>query len=186
MNRFEQATFGAGCFWCVEAVFQRLEGVEKVVSGYSGGSVEHPEYRQVCSGKTGHAEVCQITFDPSRISYGQLLEVFWKTHDPTTRNRQGNDVGPQYRSVIFFHDDEQKRLAQEYKAKLDGEKIWDRPIQTGILPFEKFWPAEEYHRNYYNSNPSQQYCALVIAPKIRKLESLFEHRLKKHPLGRSV
>ena len=174
-----KATFGAGCFWCVEAIFQRLEGVEKVVSGYSGGSLEHPDYKQVCTGGTGHAEACQITYDPSRISYEKLLEVFWKTHDPTTRNRQGNDVGTQYRSVIFYHDDEQKGLAQEYKEKLDAAKIWDRPIQTEIVRFDKFWPAEDYHQNYYNNNPGQGYCALVIAPKIQKFESIFGDRIIK-------
>ncbi len=178
MDKLRQATFGAGCFWCVEAIFQRLEGVEKVVSGYSGGFAEKPDYRQVCSGETGHAEVCQITFDPSRISYEQLLEVFWKAHDPTTKNRQGNDIGTQYRSVIFYHDDEQKRLAQEYKEKLNAAKIWERPIQTEILRLEKFWPAEDYHQDYYSNNPKQGYCAMVIAPKIRKLESAFKDRLK--------
>ncbi len=174
-----KATFGAGCFWCVEAIFQRLEGVEKVVSGYSGGSLEHPDYKQVCTGETGHAEACQITYDSSRVTYEQLLEIFWKTHDPTTRNRQGNDVGTQYRSVIFYHDNEQMRLAQEYKEKLDAAKIWDRPIQTEIVRFDKFWPAEDYHQNYYNNNPGQSYCALVIAPKIQKFESIFGNRTKK-------
>jgi peptide-methionine (S)-S-oxide reductase len=170
MNSLEQATLGAGCFWCVEAIFQRLEGVEKVESGYSGGFFENPTYRDVCSGETGHAEVCQITFDPSRITYEKLLKVFWNMHDPTTKNRQGNDVGPQYRSVIFFHSDEQKRLAEEYKARLEGEKIWGRPILTEIKPLEKFWPAEDYHQNYFNSNPNQSYCRLVIAPKVQKLK----------------
>jgi len=174
----KQATFGAGCFWCVEAIFRQLEGVECVVSGYSGGSVENPSYNQVCTGETGHAEVCQITFDPSRISYGQLLEVFWKTHDPTTRNRQGNDVGPQYRSVIFYHDDEQKRLAEEYKSKLETARVWDRPIQTQIVQFEKFWPAEDYHRDYYKNNPNQSYCRLVIAPKVEKFKAVFGDRLR--------
>jgi peptide-methionine (S)-S-oxide reductase len=177
MNK--KATFGAGCFWCVEAVFQRLEGVQQVVSGYSGGSIENPTYEQVCTGETGHAEACQITYDPARISYEQLLEVFWKTHDPTTRNRQGNDFGPQYRSVIFYHDDEQKQLAEQYKAKLEEAKIWDRPIQTQIVPFEKFWPAEDYHRDYYDNNPNQGYCRLVITPKIDKFTKQFRDRLKK-------
>ena len=175
----KQATFGAGCFWCVEAIFQRIEGVERVVSGYSGGSVENPSYQQVCTGETGHAEVCQITFDPVRISYERLLEVFWKTHDPTTRNRQGNDIGPQYRSVVFYHDDEQKRLVEEYKSKLDAAQIWNRPIQTQIVRFEKFWPAENYHSDYYNKNPNQDYCRLVIAPKVEKFQAVFGDRLKK-------
>ena len=179
MENAKLATFGAGCFWCVEAIFQRLEGVEGVVSGYSGGSVENPTYQQVCTGETGHAEACQIEFNPARISYEQLLEVFWKTHDPTTRNRQGNDIGPQYRSVIFCHDDEQKRLAEEYKAKLEAAKIWDKPIQTQIVQFEKFWPAEDYHSNYYSNNPSQGYCRLVITPKLEKFQKIFHSRLKK-------
>ncbi len=174
----KQATFGAGCFWCVEAIFQQLEGVERVVSGYSGGFVENPTYQQVCTGETGHAEVCQITFDAGRISYGQLLEVFWKTHDPTTTNRQGNDIGPQYRSVIFCHDGEQKRLAEEYKSELDAAKVWDRPMQTQIVSLEKFWPAEHYHNDYYNNNPSQGYCRLVIAPKIDKFKEIFGDRLR--------
>jgi peptide-methionine (S)-S-oxide reductase len=174
----KQATFGAGCFWCVEAVFQRLEGVESAVSGYSGGSVDNPTYRQVCTGETGHAEACQITFDPDRISYEQLLEVFWKTHDPTAINRQGNDIGPQYRSVIFYHDDEQRTLVEHYKSKLEAAKIWESPIRTQIVPFEKFWPAEDYHRDYFNLNPSQSYCRLVIAPKIAKFQEVFRDRLK--------
>jgi peptide-methionine (S)-S-oxide reductase len=172
------ATFGAGCFWCVEAVFQRLEGVEKVVSGYSGGTAERPTYAQVCSGTTGHAEACQITFDPAKIAYEQLLEVFWKTHDPTTRNRQGNDVGSQYRSVIFYHEDEQRRVAEEYKSKLEAARIWERPIVTEIVPFQKFWPAEDYHQDYYNQNPTQTYCSLVIAPKLDKFTQVFGAKLK--------
>jgi peptide-methionine (S)-S-oxide reductase len=179
MDPLKQATFGAGCFWCVEAVFQRLEGVEKVVSGYSGGSTDHPDYAQVCTGATGHAEVCQITYDPARISYDELLEVFWKTHDPTTKNRQGNDIGTQYRSVIFYHDEEQRRLAQEYKDKLNVGGIWDSPVQTEIVPFGKFWPAEAYHQNYYNNHPEQGYCSTVITPKIRKFESIFKNRLRR-------
>ena len=173
------ATFGAGCFWCVEAVFQRLDGVEKVVSGYSGGHVSNPTYEQVCAGTTGHAEVCQISYNPQKISYDKLLEVFWKTHDPTTRNRQGEDVGTQYRSVIFYHDDEQKKLAEGYKAKLDAEHIWDRPIVTEIVPFPKFWPAESYHQNYYNNNPGKVYCSLVITPKVEKFKEIFQERLKR-------
>jgi peptide-methionine (S)-S-oxide reductase len=179
MGMLKLATFGAGCFWCTEAVFRQLAGVVMVVSGYSGGSVENPSYHDVCSGKTGHAEVCQITYDPSRISYEKLLEVFWKIHDPTTKNRQGDDVGTQYRSVVFYHDDEQKRLAQEYKTKLDAGKIWDGPIVTEIVPFKKFWPAEDYHQDYYKNNPNQSYCRLVITPKIEKFRKIFADKLKK-------
>jgi len=173
------ATFGSGCFWCVEAVFQRLKGVEKVVSGYSGGQAENPAYEQVCTGTTGHAEVCQITYDPRIVSYDELLEVFWKTHDPTTRNRQGNDVGTQYRSVIFYHDEEQKKLAEGYKAKLGAGHIWDRPIITEIVPFGRFWPAEDYHQNYFNNHPEKGYCALVIHPKVEKFQKIFKDKLKK-------
>jgi peptide-methionine (S)-S-oxide reductase len=172
------ATFGSGCFWCTEAIFQRLDGVEKVVSGYSGGHVENPTYEQVCTGTTGHAESIQITYDPSKASYDELLEVFWKTHDPTTRNRQGNDVGPQYRSVIFYHNPEQKKLAESYKGKLEAERIWTRPVVTEIVPFTRFWPAEDYHQNYYNNNPSKGYCSIVITPKIEKFKKIFRDRLK--------
>jgi len=177
-KRLKVATFGAGCFWCVEAMFQQLNGVEKVVSGYSGGSVANPTYEQVCTGTTGHAEVSQITYDPEGISYAQLLEVFWKTHDPTTRNRQGNDIGPQYRSVIFYHDEDQKRLAEGYKAKLEAEHIWDRPIVTEIVPFDRFWPAEDYHQNYYVNNPDKGYCRVVITPKVEKFRKVFRDELK--------
>jgi peptide-methionine (S)-S-oxide reductase len=172
------ATFGAGCFWCVEAVFQRLEGVKKVVSGYAGGIADSPSYEMVCSGTTGHAEVCQITFDPQKISYEDLLEVFWKTHDPTTLNRQGNDMGTQYRSVIFYHNARQRELAEHHKGRLNAEHIWNRPIVTEIVPLDRFWPAEDYHQNYFNSNPSQGYCTLVIAPKIDKFQAIFRDRLK--------
>ena len=174
----ELATFGSGCFWCTEAVFQRMKGVEKVVSGYAGGHVDNPTYRQVCDGDTGHAEVVQVHYDPSQISYEQLLEVFWKTHDPTTPNRQGNDFGPQYRSVIFYHNEDQKRLAEKYKTKLDEEKIWEDPIVTEISPFTNFYSAEDYHQNYYNENGAQPYCSFVIRPKIQKLEKVFSERLK--------
>jgi peptide-methionine (S)-S-oxide reductase len=173
------ATFGNGCFWCSEAIFQRLSGVEKTVPGYSGGHRDNPTYEQVCTGTTGHAESIQITYDPAKVSYDQLLEVFWKTHDPTTLNRQGNDVGTQYRSVIFYHDAEQKRLAESYKGKLEAEHIWNRPIVTEIVPFTKFWPAEDYHQNYYNNNTSKGYCSLVITPKIEKFKKIFKDRLKK-------
>jgi peptide-methionine (S)-S-oxide reductase len=175
---YKQATFGGGCFWCVEAAFQQLQGVEKVVSGYSGGDVENPDYKQVCTGTTGHAEVCQITFDPRKISYEQLLEAFWTIHDPTTRNRQGNDIGTQYRPVIFYHDCEQMKLAESYKAKLESEGIWERPIVTEIVQFKQFWPAEDYHQNYYNNNPGMGYCSLVIAPKIEKFKKIFKEKLR--------
>ena len=172
------ATFGSGCFWCTEAVFQRLKSVDKVVSGYAGGHVENPTYRQVCGGDTGHAEVIQVHYDPSQVSFEQLLEIFWKTHDPTTLNRQGNDFGPQYRSVIFYHDEEQKRLAETYKKKLDEAKVWDDPIVTEITSFTNFYPAEDYHQNYYNQNSSQAYCAYTIRPKIEKLQTVFKEHLR--------
>ncbi|RMF35247.1 MAG: peptide-methionine (S)-S-oxide reductase [Chlorobiota bacterium] len=174
----EVATFGAGCFWCTEAIFSRLDGVISVVPGYSGGHVLNPTYEQVCTGRTGHAEVCQITFDPKRISYDELLEVFWKTHDPTTPNRQGNDVGPQYRSVIFYHSDAQRQRAEYYKRMLDESGAFDAPIVTEIVPFEQFWPAEEYHRNYFVRNPEKAYCALVIRPKVEKFEKVFRSKLR--------
>lgn len=177
-SSLKQATFGAGCFWCVEAVFQRLRGVVKVASGYSGGHVKNPTYEQVSNGNTGHAEVCQITYDPSVVTYSELLEVFWKTHDPTTKNRQGNDIGPQYRSAIFYHDQEQKELAEGYRERLESAGIWDRPIVTEISPFEKFWPAEQYHQNYYNNNARSSYCIFVITPKIKKFEEIFKEKLK--------
>jgi len=172
------ATFGAGCFWCVEAIFERLEGVREVVSGYSGGHVEDPTYKQVCTGSTGHAEVCQVRFDPAVVSFEELLEVFWKTHDPTTKNRQGADVGTQYRSAIFYHDERQKELAQEYKEALDESGAFERPIVTEIVPFERFYPAEDYHQEYFALNPQQGYCRAVIAPKVEKFEKVFRDRLK--------
>jgi peptide-methionine (S)-S-oxide reductase len=174
----ELATFGSGCFWCTEAVFQRMNGVEKVVSGYAGGHIDNPTYHQVCGGDTGHAEVVQVHYDPSKVSYEQLLEVFWKTHDPTTLNRQGNDFGTQYRSVIFYHTDEQKKLAEDYKKKLEDAKIWEDPIVTEISPYTNFYSAEDYHQNYYNDNRAQPYCSYVIRPKIEKLEKVFAERLK--------
>jgi peptide-methionine (S)-S-oxide reductase len=177
-TKLKSATFGAGCFWCVEALFQRLKGVDRVVSGYAGGYVDDPSYEQVCTGNTGHAEVTQILYDPQKISYDELLEVFWKTHDPTTRDRQGNDVGTQYRSVIFYHDEEQKTLAESYREKLEHERIWDRPIVTEIESFKKFWPAEGYHQNYYNNNRGQGYCNLVITPKLEKFTRIFKDKIK--------
>ncbi|MEM8895678.1 MAG: peptide-methionine (S)-S-oxide reductase MsrA [Bacteroidota bacterium] len=174
----ELATFGAGCFWCTEAVFQRLMGVEKVESGFSGGHIKNPSYREVVTGRTGHAEVAQITYDPEQISYEELLEVFWKTHDPTTLNRQGADVGTHYRSAVFYHTEEQGELARSYKEKLDAAQIWSDPIVTEIAPFDAFYPAEDYHQDYYNQNQSQPYCAFVINPKVNKLKAVFADKLK--------
>ena len=174
----EQATFGAGCFWCVEAVFQRLNGVKSVVSGYAGGTVNNPTYKEVCSGLTGHAEVAQITYDPGIITYEELLEVFWKTHDPTTLNRQGGDVGTQYRSVVFYHNEAQKKLAEYYKSKLDESEVFDDPVVTEISELPEFFEAEDYHRNYFNNNPTQPYCSVVIGPKVQKMEQVFAAKLK--------
>ncbi len=173
----EQATFGAGCFWCVEAIFQNLKGVHKVVSGYTGGHVKNPAYREVCNGTTGHAEVCQIDFDPEVISFEELLDVFFQTHDPTTLNRQGNDVGTQYRSAIFYHNDEQKLQAEAFKQKLEDARAFDSPIVTEISPLDEFYLAENYHQNYFNQNPSQPYCALMIKPKVDKFKKLFAEKL---------
>lgn len=177
-GKLETATFGSGCFWCTEAVFQRLEGVEKVVSGYTGGHVENPTYEQVCTGLTGHAEVIQIQYDPEKISYTELLEVFWKTHDPTTPNRQGPDVGPQYRSAVFYHNGQQREQAEKYKQKLDAAQIFNGPIVTEITAIEKFYAAEEYHQNYFNENRRQSYCRFLITPKIKKFEAVFRDKLK--------
>ena len=174
----EKATFGSGCFWCTEAMFQRLKGVYKVKSGYAGGEVKNPTYKEVCSGKTGHAEVIQFEYDPDVISYDELLEVFWKTHDPTTLNRQGNDVGTQYRSVVFYHNEKQKELAEAYKLKLNESQIWPDPIVTEISPLnDNFYPAEVDHDNYYNENGSQPYCAFVVAPKVEKFKKIFSDKL---------
>lgn len=175
----EVITFGAGCFWCVEAVFQQLEGVVKVESGYSGGKIKNPTYREVCSGLTGHAEVCQITYDPKKVSVVELLEVFWKTHDPTTPNRQGADVGTQYRSAIFYHNDEQKRIAEEYKKKLDESGAFNSKIVTEITAFSNFYVAEDYHQNYFNLNGEAPYCQFVIRPKLEKFEKVFKDKMKK-------
>jgi peptide-methionine (S)-S-oxide reductase len=175
----DTATFGAGCFWCVEAVFQRLEGVIKVESGYSGGHVKNPAYREVCNGTTGHAEVCQITYDKSKIGFKDLLEVFWKVHDPTTLNQQGNDHGTQYRSVIFYHDAEQKELAEKYKAELNKSGAWENPVVTEISPYINFYVAEDYHQNYFNQNGSEPYCRFVIQPKVDKFEKVFKDKMKK-------
>ena len=170
----ETATLGGGCFWCLEAVFENLIGVEKSVSGYAGGTVVDPTYRAVCSGTTGHAEVIQVTFDPAKIGYRPLLEIFFAMHDPTTLNRQGADAGTQYRSVIFTHSPEQEATAKTLIAELDGQKIWDRPIVTQVTPAPTFYPAEEYHQGYYRSNPHEGYCQVVIAPKLAKFRKHFE------------
>lgn len=177
-NNLETATFGAGCFWCVEAVFQKLKGVESVVSGYMGGNVKNPTYRQVCTGDTGHAEVIQIKFNPDIISYEDLLKVLWHSHDPTTLNRQGNDVGTQYRSVIFYHSPEQKEIAEHSKSETNKSGLWKDPIVTEITPAETFYSAEDYHQNYFNDNSYQPYCSFVIAPKVKKLEKEFKEKLK--------
>ncbi|NIR51613.1 peptide-methionine (S)-S-oxide reductase MsrA [candidate division KSB1 bacterium] len=180
-EELETATLAAGCFWCVEAVFQRLNGVHEVVSGYTGGHVDHPTYQQVCTGSTGHAEAVQITYDPEVISFADLLYVFWRTHDPTTLNRQGADVGTQYRSAIFYHNDEQKAIAEKSKQETDASDLWPDPIVTEIVPFTQFYEAEEYHHDYYQRNPNQPYCRVVIDPKIQKLKKEFTDRLKESP-----
>jgi peptide methionine sulfoxide reductase msrA/msrB len=174
----EEATFGAGCFWCIEAVFQDLKGVASVTSGYSGGHVKNPTYKEVCNATTGHAEVARIVYDPAIISFEELLEVFWMTHDPTTLNRQGNDSGPQYRSAVFYHDETQKQKAEFYKQKLEEEKVFPRPIVTEISPLINWYPAENYHQNYFNNNPDQAYCTYVVRPKVEKFHKAFAHKLK--------
>ncbi len=175
----DTATFGAGCFWCVEVLFQQLDGVLKVTSGYSGGHIANPTYEQVCSKTSGHVEVIQVVYDPAKITYDELLEIFWKTHDPTTVDQQGNDHGPQYRSVIFYHNNQQKKLAEQYKEELDKSGAWSKPIVTAIEHFKKFYSAESYHQNYYNTNPDQLYCRYVIQPKVDKFQKVFKERLKK-------
>ena len=174
----ELATFGSGCFWCTEAIFQSVKGIESVVSGYSGGVIKNPTYKQVTSGQSGHAEVIQLNYDPNIISYAELLEIFWKTHDPTTLNRQGADVGSQYRSVIFYHTDEQKKLAETYKKKLDDSRIFDKPIVTEITAYDIFYEAEKYHQDYYENNKSKPYCSFVISPKMDKFKKIFKDKLK--------
>lgn len=178
-EKLDTATFGAGCFWCVEAIFQELKGVEKVVSGYSGGHVKNPAYKEVCNGTTGHAEVCQLYYDPEIISFEELLEVFWQTHDPTTLNRQGADVGTQYRSSIFYHSQEQKEKAEFYKSRLEEEKVYPNPIVTEISEFSNFYEADDYHQNYFNENGNQPYCSMVIRPKVEKFHKAFGEKLKK-------
>lgn len=174
----ETATLGAGCFWCVEAVFQSLKGVESVTSGYSGGNVKNPSYREVTTGNTGHAEAIQIKFNPDVISYEEILEVFWSTHDPTTLNQQGPDIGSQYRSVIFYHSEEQKKIAEKSKKEADISGNFDDSIVTSIEPFKNFYVAEEYHQDFYKKNPNQPYCQFRINPKIKKLENEFQEYLK--------
>ena len=176
---FQSATFGSGCFWCTEAVFQRLKGVVKVESGYSGGKVKNPTYKEICSGLTGHAEVIQVTYNPEIVTYEQLLEVFWKTHDPTTLNRQGNDQGTHYRSVIFFHNNMQKQLAEEYKKRLFESNVFDQPIVTEISPISIFYKGEDYHQNYFNANGNAPYCQIIILPKLEKFKKVFSDKLKK-------
>ncbi len=171
-------TLGAGCFWCVEAIFDQLKGVYGAVSGYSGGHVKNPSYKEVCTGNTGHAEVVQVTYNPEEISLSEILEVYWKTHDPTTLNRQGADVGTQYRSVIFYHNESQKQVAEEIKNDLAAAGIWDDPIVTSIEPFTNFYTAEDYHQEYYANNSSQQYCRLVITPKLDKFKKVFADKVR--------
>jgi len=177
--RLEVATLAGGCFWCLEAVFNDLQGVESVVSGYSGGHVPHPTYEQVCDDTTGHAEVVQITFDPAVISYRDLLQVFFTVHDPTTLNRQGPDAGTQYRSAIFYHSPDQKATAEEVTRELTEAGVWSDPIVTEVRPFEVFYPAEDYHQRYFERNPNQPYCRMVVAPKVAKFRKQYLSRLKK-------
>ena len=178
-DNYQTVTLGAGCFWCVEAIFERMEGVISATSGYSGGTVKNPTYKEVVTGRTGHAEVIQVVFDPAVLPFAKLLEVFFKTHDPTTLNRQGADVGTQYRSAIFYHNDEQKRIAEEIKALLNKENLWSDPIVTEITPFSNFFVAEDYHQEYFENNPNEGYCRMVVAPKVAKFEKLFQDYLKK-------
>jgi peptide-methionine (S)-S-oxide reductase len=174
----DTATFAAGCFWCVEAVFQELKGVLSVTSGYTGGKIKNPSYREVCSGLTGHAEACQIIYDPAVISYDELLEAFWASHDPTTLNRQGADQGTQYRSAIFYHNEQQKKLAEAYKTRLNEEHAFDKPVVTEISPATIFYKAEDYHQNYFNENGDAPYCSYVIVPKLEKFRKVFKDKLK--------
>jgi peptide-methionine (S)-S-oxide reductase len=176
-SKLDTATLGAGCFWCVEAIFSSLKGVESVLPGYSGGTLKNPDYKTVCTGETGHAEVCQIYFDPEIIKFDEILEIFWTTHDPTTLNRQGNDVGTQYRSSIFYHNEEQKAIAEKSKRDV-ATKIWDNPIVTEIVEFEEFYKAEDYHQDYFENNPNQGYCKMIIEPKVLKFRKIYKEKLK--------
>ena len=173
-QRTETATLGGGCFWCLEAIYQNVNGVSLVVSGYAGGSVDNPSYQAVCSGTTGHAEVMQITFDPDVISYDNILYIFWRMHDPTTPNRQGADVGTQYRSIIFYHDETQQEIAEHSRKQADASDLWDNAIVTEVVPLTRFYPAEDYHQNYYRNNPRQPYCTMVIDPKVDKFKKWFQ------------
>lgn len=175
----KEATFGAGCFWCIEACFQELKGVTGVKPGYSGGHIKNPAYKEVCTGRTGHAEVARVNYDDSVVSYEELLEVFWFVHNPTSLNRQGNDIGDQYRSVIFYHDELQQESAEIYKEKLTKEKVWEKPIVTLIEPITNFYPAEDYHQNYFSNNSDEPYCRAVVRPKVEKFKSVFSQKLKK-------
>jgi peptide-methionine (S)-S-oxide reductase len=177
----EVATLGGGCFWCLEPIYADLKGVKDVVVGYSGGSVPDPSYEQVCTGRTGHAEVVQVRFDPETVSYREILEVFFAVHDPTTPNRQGADVGPQYRSAIFYHDEDQRRVAEDVIQELEEEDIWGKPIVTEVSPIKEFYEAEEYHQEYYQKNPNQGYCRVVIAPKVSKFRQKYQSQLKSNP-----
>ena len=179
MEGLQLATFGSGCFWCTEAVFQQIEGVDKVESGYAGGHVKNPTYKEICSGLTGHAEVIQLTYNPKKISYTELLEIFWQTHNPTTLNKQGADEGTQYRSVIFYHTPEQKKIAEDYKNELQNENIFHKPIVTEISDAPTFYKAENYHQDYFNLNESAPYCSFVILPKLEKFKKVFKEKLKK-------
>ena len=172
------ATFGGGCFWCTEAVFEQFDGVEKVVSGFAGGFLPDPTYKDICSGLTGHAEVVQVTYDPTKVSYPRLLEAFWQSHDPTTLNRQGNDVGPQYRSIILYHDQEQKKIAEDSIRKLDKAKIFRSPIVTEVAPLTTFYLAEQKHQNFYQANKGMRYCQAVIEPKLKKIRKLFAEEIQ--------
>jgi peptide-methionine (S)-S-oxide reductase len=178
-QNLDSAIFGAGCFWCLEAIFQRIDGVEKVISGYSGGYIKNPPYREVCEGTTGHAEVCKIRYNPDKVSFETLLSVFWQTHDPTTLNKQGNDIGTQYRSAIFYMNQQQKELAEKYKRELDESGAFKNPIVTEITAYTNFYNAEDKHQNYYNQNTTQGYCQFVIAPKLEKFEKVFGEKLGK-------
>jgi peptide-methionine (S)-S-oxide reductase len=174
----KEATFGAGCFWCIEACYKELKGVVDVYPGYAGGHKENPTYEEVCNGTTGHAEVARVIYDETAIGFEELLELFWFVHDPTQLNRQGNDIGTQYRSVIFYHDAEQERLSKEYLSKLTLEKVWDKPIVTEIVPISNFYSAEAYHHNYFELNPGNGYCQAVVRPKVEKFKKVFAERLK--------
>lgn len=176
--KMDTITLGAGCFWCVEAIYSDLKGVESVISGFSGGTIKNPSYKEVCTERTGHAEVCQLTYDPTIISFKEILEVFWQTHDPTTLNRQGADVGTRYRSAIFYHNEEQKQIAEEYLEVLNDEKAFENPIVTEITAFTNFYPAEDYHQDYFELNGEQPYCRAVVRPKVEKFRKIFKEKLK--------